>query len=153
MAANPNTNFTAGQILTADQANRWPRGVVGYVQKATTQAVTADADLGMGITFTAEAGRIYKFSITIVTNATATPTPQSILRLWDGAAEVETSIQSIPGNGWQTRTLAFFVTGITAGSKTYSWRASSDAGSVSFYGNNTAASIGGHAMIEDMGPA
>jgi hypothetical protein len=150
---NPNTNFTAGQILTADQANRWPRGIMGYVQKATTQSVTADADLGLGITFTAEAGRIYKFSLTIVTNAGGTAVPQSTVSLYDGAAAIEASIQSIPSNGWQTRTLAYFVTGITAGSKTYSWRASSDAGSVNFYGNSTSAGIGGHAMIEDMGPA
>jgi hypothetical protein len=148
-----NTNFTSGQIFTAQQANNFPRGVMGYVEKATTQAVTAEADLGLGITFTAEAGRVYKFSLTIVTNASATATPQSIVTLYNGVANIESSIQSIPSNGWQTRTLAYFVTGITAGSKTYSWRASSDAGSVSFYGNSTSAAIGGHAWIEDMGPA
>jgi hypothetical protein len=65
MAANPNTNFTAGQILTADQTNRFPRGImVDPVKRTTTQATisTEVALTGMTLTFTAEANRIYKFT-------------------------------------------------------------------------------------------
>jgi hypothetical protein len=60
---NPNTNFTAGQILTADQQNRLPRGIMAFT-KATTSinpisgqivAITAP-------TFTAVANRLYRMT-------------------------------------------------------------------------------------------
>jgi hypothetical protein len=65
MAANPNTNFTAGQVLTADQANRWPRGVMADPVKRTTSQATITTEValtGMTLTFTAVANRLYKFT-------------------------------------------------------------------------------------------
>jgi hypothetical protein len=61
MAINPNTNFTAGAILTADQMNRFPRGVMGQVTKTSNYTLTAVDTLipTMSITFTAEANRVY----------------------------------------------------------------------------------------------
>ena len=63
MAINPNTAFTAGQVLTAAQMNRLPRGVVA-AQSAdanftydTTEKVTITAT-----TFTAEADRLYRLT-------------------------------------------------------------------------------------------
>jgi hypothetical protein len=30
MAINPNTQFSSGAVFTADEANRFPRGIMGY---------------------------------------------------------------------------------------------------------------------------
>jgi len=62
MAINPNTNFTAGQVLTADQANRWPRGVMAYVVKTTDSALTTAETVWLTATFTAVANRYYKIT-------------------------------------------------------------------------------------------
>ena len=40
MAVNPNTDFSAGAVLTASQQNRFPRGILGY-SSLTTQFNTA----------------------------------------------------------------------------------------------------------------
>lgn len=36
MAINPNTQFSSGAVYTADQANRFPRGVMAYAQVTTS---------------------------------------------------------------------------------------------------------------------
>jgi hypothetical protein len=68
MAINPNTNFTAGAILTADQQNRFPRGVMGAVLNTTGLAAVSGGPVdlaGMSITFTAVANRIYRATWTL----------------------------------------------------------------------------------------
>jgi hypothetical protein len=63
MAVNPNVDFTAGQVATADQMNRFPRGAMGYVF-GTAGNITLNttlADIGSAsVTFTAVSGRLYK---------------------------------------------------------------------------------------------
>ena len=60
---NPNTAFSSGAVYTADQANRFPRGIMAFVESTsfdtygTTEAVKLTAN-----SFTAEAGRYYKFT-------------------------------------------------------------------------------------------
>jgi len=63
MAINPNTDFTAGAILTADQQNRFGRGVVAYAQSTTASgAVGAEAVQLTSTSFTAVANRYYKIT-------------------------------------------------------------------------------------------
>ena len=63
MAISPNTNFTTGQVLTATNANQWPRGVMAYnTNSSTDSTVTVEEVEISGVTFTAEAGRAYKIS-------------------------------------------------------------------------------------------
>ena len=63
MAISPNTNFTTGQVLTATNANQWPRGLMAYNTNSTTDSsVTVEEVEISGVTFTAEAGRAYKIS-------------------------------------------------------------------------------------------
>ena len=62
MAINPNTDFTAGAILTADQMNRLPRGIMGFVSRNTTYQPTSTASDLFSLTFTAVAGRYYKYT-------------------------------------------------------------------------------------------
>jgi hypothetical protein len=68
---NPNTNFTAGQVLTAAQANRWPRGALGYASSqigfTTASTHTTFQDTGLSATVTYAADRLLK--VTYVTHA------------------------------------------------------------------------------------
>lgn len=62
MAINPNTDFTAGQVLTSSQANRFPRGIMTAVVKSTTTytlTTTNTIQITSG-SFTAAADRLYK---------------------------------------------------------------------------------------------
>jgi hypothetical protein len=65
MAVNPNTNFTTGAVFTADQANRFPRGAMGYVYSTAgniTLTTTVQDIPGASVTFTAVSGRLYKIT-------------------------------------------------------------------------------------------
>ena len=61
MAINPNTDFTAGAILTADQQNRFPRGIMSFAEKTTnTSPVTTEQVIVTLPSFTAVANRYYR---------------------------------------------------------------------------------------------
>ena len=63
MAINPNTDFTAGAVLTADQQNRFGRGIMQYVEATGNQTITASETATLTTpAFTAVAGRLYKIS-------------------------------------------------------------------------------------------
>jgi hypothetical protein len=65
MAINPNTNFTAGAVLTADQQNRFPRGIMAFVQSTTTDGtITAEEVQLTSPSFTAVANRYYRVTYT-----------------------------------------------------------------------------------------
>ena len=61
MAINPNTDFSAGAVLTASQQNRFPRGIVSYTTATATDAtITAEEIQITGNSFTAVANRYYR---------------------------------------------------------------------------------------------
>jgi hypothetical protein len=68
MAITPNTNFTSGQILTAAQQNRFPRGIMAYqtleFDSTTSATHTTYQDNGTGLTITTVAGRLYRIVYT-----------------------------------------------------------------------------------------
>jgi hypothetical protein len=82
MAINPNTNFTAGAVLTAAQQNRFPRGVMALATSTTTYTLTTTETIatGMTATFTAAASRYYRITYfephaqtaTVLSNTTIT---------------------------------------------------------------------------------
>jgi len=60
---NPNTAFSSGAVYTADQANRFPRGVMALNQSTTTDgSITAEEVQITGSSFTAVAGRNYRIT-------------------------------------------------------------------------------------------
>jgi hypothetical protein len=64
MAITPNTNFTAGAILTAAQQNLFPRGIMSFVEKTTnTTPVVAETVILTLPSFTAVANRYYRVSV------------------------------------------------------------------------------------------
>jgi hypothetical protein len=63
MAISPNTDFTAGAVLTAAQQNRFPRGVMAYTASTTPDAtITAEEVQITGSSFTAVANRYYRIT-------------------------------------------------------------------------------------------
>jgi len=64
MAINPNTDFSSGAILTADQQNRFPRGVMALATSTTSYTLTTSEVIatGMSVTFTAVANRYYRIT-------------------------------------------------------------------------------------------
>jgi hypothetical protein len=72
---NPNTQFSSGAVYTADQANRFPRGIMASPATSTSSqnmSTTSTISTGMTVTFTAETGRLYK--ITYLEPEVQTPT-------------------------------------------------------------------------------
>jgi len=152
MAVSPNTNFSAGQILTNTQANNWPRGVMGYYVSTANSAIgAATADItGTSITFTAEANRLYRALFTCdysVTNAGAL----AGFYMTDGSNNIIQNIANTTStnSGFAQITLQFLFTA-SAGSVTRKMRTDVSAGTGTIRGTSGQVYM---FSIEDMGPA
>ena len=63
MAITPNTAFSSGAVYTANQANRYPRGVMQYNTNSTTDAsITGEEIQITSSSFTPATGRLYRIS-------------------------------------------------------------------------------------------
>jgi hypothetical protein len=63
MAINPNTDFTSGAVFTADQANRFPRGIMAFASVTTSDTtITSEEVQVTSASFTAVANRYYKIT-------------------------------------------------------------------------------------------
>jgi hypothetical protein len=95
MAINPNTDFTAGAILTAAQQNRFPRGIVALGETTTATANVSVETLSVtSSSFTAVANRYYKLTYyepCFIVNAGTTTFLQMRIRLTNisGAQQAE----------------------------------------------------------------
>ena len=125
MAITSNTTFVAGDILTAQQQNNFPFGVVGAVQSIAGNVgiTTTTTDVsGMSITFTAIAGRTYKFNVQASAQKT---TSESWMQV-----QVTNSSNTVFGGAYgsaaagEYANLSFsnYVTGLSAGSITFKLR-------------------------------
>jgi hypothetical protein len=122
-----NTNFTAGQVLTAAQQNNFPRGVAGYVKRTagSVSITTAKADItGATITFTAEAGRAYKvtFNATVTKNV-AVGTVSFYIATGANVDQYEYLLEATATASGYVLCLSSVVTGLSAGSQTLKMRA------------------------------
>ena len=61
---DPNTQFSSGAVFTADQANRFPRGIMGSATSTSSQNMSTSSTVstGMTVTFDAETDRLYKIT-------------------------------------------------------------------------------------------
>ena len=82
MAINPNTDFTAGAILTAEQQNRFPRGIMQFVGSNSNENYTVE-EVTLTATFTAVANRYYKISYFEPYMYVSTGTSESAMRIRD----------------------------------------------------------------------
>lgn len=63
MAISPNTDFSAGAVLTSAQQNKFPRGVMAFnTATATDSTITSEEVQITGSSFTAVANRYYKIT-------------------------------------------------------------------------------------------
>ena len=63
MAISPNTDFSAGAVLTSAQQNKFPRGVVAYAVSTTSDTSITTIELQLtASTFTPVANRYYKIT-------------------------------------------------------------------------------------------
>jgi hypothetical protein len=60
MAITNNTDFTSGQILTAQQQNNFPRGIMAVSKATSTDATVTVLEEQLSVTFTAVANRNYR---------------------------------------------------------------------------------------------
>ena len=126
MAITSNNTFVSGDVLTAQECNNFPFGVVGAVQSvASNLTITGTlADLtGASVTFTAIAGRTYKFSI--AASATSAVAQDYIyLVVTNSANTIYGGVLNMCGaNQYTNLNFSQYVTGLSAGSITFKLRA------------------------------
>jgi hypothetical protein len=152
MAVSPNTDFTAGSIYTASQANNFPRGVMGYVVRSSgnVTVTTALADItGASVSFTAVANRGYKVTFTaLVSKNTAAGYFNWFIT--DGANAVQNDgyMDIVLGKAISFST-SYVVTGLAAGAQTLKMRATTDTNNVTVFASGTTKYT---FIVEDIGP-
>jgi hypothetical protein len=154
MAISPNTNFSSGAVLTAQQQNNFPRGIMAFSQVTATDAtVTAEEVQITGGSFTAVANRYYKITYyePQIVSTTASSWVASRIRL-----------TNLAGTGYQ---LGFvqLTAGVTNAFINCQWVGTLTAGTTNFVatlqsttGNASATrSVNSPAflLVEDLGPA
>ena len=149
MAINPNTNFVANAVLTAAQANRWPRGIMALATRNTNYAPDTTISDFASVTFTAEANRYYKYSLFIPGADSSAAILVTILLTNAANVDVNAFSQSIRGPGLLDTFTCVTVRTETAGSITRKIRMETSAGNASMC---SAGSIG-YFLVEDIGPA
>ncbi len=127
MAITSNNTFVAGEVLTAAECNNFPFGVVGAVQSVAgniTITTTATDVSGMSITFTAIAGRTYKFNVQA--SATSGTTQQFIeLQITNAAnAKFAGVYAGLTAGEYANLSFSNYITGVAAGSITFKMRVS-----------------------------
>jgi hypothetical protein len=152
MAINPNTNFTAGAILTAAQQNRFPRGIM-QIGKATTNfgAVSAEIVTLSAISFTAVANRYYKityFEPEMFQNANETVTQRIRLNNVTGTLLNSSLLSRETNNNSTMQTIA--VETFSAGTVTVVGTTQISGGSI--FPNRSATKYA-FLIVEDIGPA
>jgi hypothetical protein len=153
MAISPNDAFTSGQVLTAQECNNFPFGIVGYAERTTGSltVTTAIADLtGMSVTFTALANRVYKFTI----NSTG---QKLTTQGWTGVFLTNTAnftysavYATAPANGYFNTCATSYLSGFTAGSITVKLRAQCEVATSTILASSLSDKI--QLIVEDMGP-
>ena len=135
MAVSPNDTFTSGQILTAQECNQYPFGIVAYSAGGTnTSFSTTITDIaGQSVTWTAIAGRGYLLQVTCPAQKTVTDGVVALL-LTDGSNNQVQDIDIyLPQAYFGEATFSYLFTGLSAGSKTYKIRAVTSVGNAIVY--------------------
>jgi hypothetical protein len=147
MAINPNTDFTAGAILTADQQNRFPRGIMARDTKATNTGLTTTiGDVGLSVTFTAVANRFYRYTFySNAANATSSGTLECYITDSANNNIESLNLYLVAGSNYSYIHLPAVRTE-SAGSTTRKVRAKVGAGTGTMYSTM-------FFVVEDIGPA
>ena len=150
MAITPNTLFSSGAIYTADQANRFPRGVMQYNTNSTTDASVTAEEIQITLSaFTAATGRLYRISYYEPGFGSSTPAAMTMrIRLTNLAGAVQqTGIVYNTGTQQQNGFIQSVVS-FTAGSIVLVATLQNSTGTGSA---NRSATAQGVLMVEDIG--
>jgi len=144
----PNDNFTAGEILTAQECNNFPRGVMQFIQHTANVGFTTETTILTATAFTAVANRYYQitfFEPSLANTAIGTTT----LKIKQGATILQQGIiANVAATTGYAGTISVVET-FSAGSVTITATAQSSAtGSA-----QASATQPGYLLIEDIGPA
>jgi hypothetical protein len=158
MAINPNTDFTTGAVYTADQANRFPRGIVAEATSNTSSGAigTSETVTLTSSSFTAVANRYYKITYNEpVVQASGPPGFMTFrIRLTNISGTVLQYVDAEPvvstGSDGQVVTLLVMTT-LTAGSTVIVATARANSSTLTCYGG--APGVVRQLIIEDIGPA
>jgi len=162
MAINPNTTFTVGAILEAQQQNRFPFGVVARATSNTDYTLTTSYAIttGMTVTFTAIADRYYKityFEPQCQTSTVANSDTNTQIRVTNAAGTLLTTgfVRTETGTQQDTGTITLVATStFTAGSVTIVGCAkTSSTTGAPVLGRNAAIAGPALLLVEDIGPS
>ena len=115
MAVNPNTDFSAGNVLTAAQQNRFPRGVVAENSTTTTYTTTNSyVDVLACSSFTAVTNRLYQVTFTSSSAGYATAGSRIAVKLLRNSSIITIGYQGTNATGVVLEVTGLFVaTGAT----------------------------------------
>jgi hypothetical protein len=157
MAISPNDTFTSGQILTAQECNQFPFGVVALASSTTTYTLTTTETIatGMTVTFTAIANRYYKityFEPQAQTASVAANTTLGIRKTNATGTILNLTTLGNEGGADQAGLIGSIITTLTAGSNTIVGTAycSSTTGAPQLIRDATRTA---QLLVEDIGPA
>ena len=153
MAINPNTNFVAGAILTADQQNRFPRGIVAYTESTSSDTfTTAEKLMITSSSFTAVAGRNYLITYyePKQLSSAATSESEARIRLTNISGAVQQTGYIGTGSVVQNSQIVQVVTTFTAGATTVCATQQAATGTTTL---GRSATVKAFIMVEDLGPA
>ena len=156
MAINPNTQFSSGAVYTADQANRFPRGVVAYKPvTASDLTITAEEIQADTASFTAVANRYYRITyyepqITLPATSGAFIIGRIKLTNLAGTQYSQMIIQNQAALGTNYTMTAMAVTTFSAGSVVIVSSLQMSAGTATATRSATAPAF---LLVEDIGPA
>jgi hypothetical protein len=154
MAISPNTDFSAGAILTATQQNQFPRGIMQFVSTTGTTTVTGTEAVVLTLpAFTAVANRYYRITFfepyyeTLATNVEVV----ARIRLTNlaGAVIAKGETFTAPLNA-EGQIQALVVRTLTAGSTVIVATMQTAGGNIYAYGDATYPRM---LWVEDIGPA
>ena len=153
MAANPNTNFTAGQVLTAAEQNRFPRGqmVDSLIYTGGNQTITSVSAVDIPNatkTFTAVSGRAYKVTTLLVARKTLNAGYAFTLINAGGTVVSEAGINGSAGD-YMTFSQTAILTGLS-GSVVLKMQAYNDTNATVYFAKATSPFL---IVIEDIGPS
>jgi hypothetical protein len=148
---NPNTAFTAGQILTAAEMNRVPRGVIA-ITNSSSNTLASNILTGLNTTFTAEANRAYRVTVYIFTLGSAA-NDRLIVTLRSNAVNLNRIIDYVvPASVSMFTTIqTSFVFTPSAGAQALTLFWDKQTGNV--VPNASSATITHQLVVEDIGPA
>jgi hypothetical protein len=151
MAINPNTDFSSGSVYTADQANRFPRGVMARnTATATDASITAEEVQITGSSFTAVANRYYKITYFEPNPNGGTGYFAFRIRQTNLAGTVLNTAYQTVGAGIERQSHLVWVGTFSAGTVNVVATAQQTAGTGSLVRSST---VVAYLLVEDIGPA